>query len=754
MRITWFPWRFIVRRVARAHGFLDPITVLSRLHRFAQPAEVAAPTELLRMGAVLHARGLMNSQAIQHNLDWVWPFWVVRQYDPHDVAFVPRAFSLTHINLTHRNWTAIGLPDLPEFPLVDPRGLLTPFFDSWSLDAWLLTEDGGRLLPSTLPTVAQRMELNATLAVHTDASADGLRLHARAEVVQRLGWPLCRLALRAQADRPGWLVVAIRPFNPEGVSFVHHISRARHGRGWLVEGRQPVSFNAVPDRMAFSRYRLGDVFQQLPQGSEAHEVRSDAGMATAAALFTLTPDCPREVTVTTPATSVPLLRVARARRGPGTTWRDALSGACRVRLPDARLQTLFDEAVRTLILHSPGTEVFPGPFTYKHFWFRDAAFIVHALLCAGLERRAARVLAHYPARQNAFGYFRSQDGEWDANGEALWIMRRFCELTGRPPLPGWRRAIRRGADWILRKRLPRSPDSPHAGLFPAGFSAEHLGPNDYYYWDDFWGVAGLQAAAVLLDALGDPAEALRYRGHADEFLAAVERSLARAAVRLDSPAMPASPYRRMDAGAIGSLVAGYPLQLFVPEDARLARTARYLLEQECLDGAFFQEISHSGLNAYLTLHLAQTLLRAGNTGYAALMDAVADLASPTGQWPEAIHPQTRGGCMGDGQHVWAAAEWVLMIRNCFLREEGRTLILGSGLRAAWLDTPGELAFGPAPTTFGPVTVTLRRSAEELRIAWETAWRGEPPSIEIRLPGRAPLVASPHETSLRVPLPRS
>ena len=37
--------------------------------------------------------------------------------------------------------------------------------------------------------------------------------------------------------------------------------------------------------------------------------------------------------------------------------------------------------------------------------------------------------------------------------------------------------------------------------------------------------------------------------------------------------------------------------------------------------------------------------------------------------------------MGDGQHVWAAAEWVLMIRNCFAREEDDHLILCSGIPA-------------------------------------------------------------------------
>jgi hypothetical protein len=83
---------------------------------------------------------------------------------------------------------------------------------------------------------------------------------------------------------------------------------------------------------------------------------------------------------------------------------------------------------------------------------------------------------------------------------------------------------------------------------------------------------------------------------------------------------------------------------------------------------------------------------------------VADLAPPTGQWPEAIHPHTYGGCMGDGQHGWAAAEWVMMIRNLFVREEGEALILGSGIMPEWTASGQTISFGPARTPFGPVEV--------------------------------------------------
>ena len=50
MWLKWLPWRMIIRNVAKKKGFLDPITLWSRLERFSQPSEVAAPVELLRSG--------------------------------------------------------------------------------------------------------------------------------------------------------------------------------------------------------------------------------------------------------------------------------------------------------------------------------------------------------------------------------------------------------------------------------------------------------------------------------------------------------------------------------------------------------------------------------------------------------------------------------------------------------------------------------------------------------------------------------
>ena len=70
------PIRFLITRIARAYGFFDPVSLLGRLRGFSQPSEFAEPIELLRAGMLFHARGLVNTKAIQNNLDWVWPYWV------------------------------------------------------------------------------------------------------------------------------------------------------------------------------------------------------------------------------------------------------------------------------------------------------------------------------------------------------------------------------------------------------------------------------------------------------------------------------------------------------------------------------------------------------------------------------------------------------------------------------------------------------------------------------------------------------
>jgi hypothetical protein len=752
MWLKWLPWKYIVRRLARSHGFSDPIALLSHIRRFSQPSEVNEPIELLRAGVVLHARGLINSRVIQHNLDWVWPYWVNKQFKPQSKAFIPRAFSLTHINLSARNWTSIGLPGFAVYPIVDPRGLVMPFWDGWSIDTWIISEQGELLAPSRLErNVEQEYNLNHNLSVVTVSKNEIFYLSNKAEVNLIDNDCVCSINLLTTSKLPAWLVISIRPYNPEGVSFIHKIEFYKEDIRWRINEKHNVFLNEQPDKYVMSDYRSGDVALKLQfLENEKAKTTCDVGMATAAAMYKLEPEQQRIVKVEIPLNKE-RSKVSNSfchKLPDNNYWRDILEGSCRISLPYKNYQFLHEAAVRSVVLHSPA-EVYPGPFTYKRFWFRDATFIIYSMLCIGMIERAEKLIDNFFSRQTAFGYFHSQQGEWDSNGQVLWLMNKFCQFTGRKPKSGWHRPIINAAKWIIRKRISRDSKKPHTGLLPAGFSAEHLGPNDYYYWDDFWSVAGLQAAAQMVEGTRYENKTTEFIYEAGDLLEAVESSLALCQERLGRPAIPASPYRRLDSGMIGSLAACYPLDIFKPDDERVRDTTSYLMQNCIVNNAFFHDISHSGINPYLTLQLAQVLIRIEDLRFIELIESVAELASPTGQWPEAINPRTGLGSMGDGQHVWASAEWIIIMINSFIMQQGKKIVIGAGVFPDWLAKNNKISIGPVMTAWGDMTVELLIDEENVTVKWEGHWRSNRPEIEVRLPGFEHVTADLYQTSVEL-----
>ncbi|MFP4128762.1 MAG: hypothetical protein ACLFSF_06950, partial [Desulfonatronovibrio sp.] len=245
MLTYWLPWKFLVKRAAKVYGIIDPLSFMARFRQFAQPSEVQEPIELLRAGIIFHARGLIN-KAIQHNLDWVWPYWVERQFNPVDISFVPRAFSFSHINLTHRNWTAVGHPDLPLYPLVDPRGLVTPLYDGWSLDLWLMTARDDLLLPSRNSQTTQEWILSPNLAVKTITTREEARLESLVSMDISNSDPVLNINVSGHCPEGGYLIAVLRPYNPEGIQFIDNVQHSTDKPGWLVNSESLVEFSQTP----------------------------------------------------------------------------------------------------------------------------------------------------------------------------------------------------------------------------------------------------------------------------------------------------------------------------------------------------------------------------------------------------------------------------------------------------------------------------------------------------------------------------
>jgi hypothetical protein len=277
----------------------------------------------------------------------------------------------------------------------------------------------------------------------------------------------------------------------------------------------------------------------------------------------------------------------------------------------------------------------------------------------------------------------------------------------------------RMASWINSKRRKTKN-----GLLPPGMSAEHLGPSDYFYWDDFWGLAGLRDMAQVAEWLGQPNDAQKLRANFNAFRADIDASLTATAQRIGRAAMPASPSRRLDAGMIGSLVACYPLNLFEANDARIIDTIAALKEFAWLEDSYFNHVGHSAFGTYLSLHVAQCELLKRNRDAWKIIHWEMRHASPTFTWAEGIHPLTRGGAMGDGHHGWALADFLLIVRNVLLFEENDHLFLTPILPAEWTNEMNVIKVEDAPTYFGNVNFTIAFGQRAATLVVNGAWRDE------------------------------
>jgi hypothetical protein len=736
----------VVRRLARRFKVEDSLDFLDATAHVGAKADVALPTDLLPMAARMVTRAVFTQQAIQPNLDWVLPYWATRQFDERDVSFIPR-MSWASMNVTHRNWTAVGVPGSTREVVVDPRGWVTPWFEGWSLDAWLDVE-GEMLFPSRQAAVEQRHVDNLPLVLTAfDTPRARLEIETFATVVDGVECVLVQATVRNRSDGPlrPTLYFSIRPFNPEGASLVKMIE-AVTPETLTVNGSLGLTFDRAPDRVHCSTGRDGDCAFFVNADAARTKAECPAGLATAYARFTLRLERDEAVSViacapTQPVKYAPKKAVAlRAfdyadrRADARAVWRKNVGRGFELSLPDAGLATAFQLCKAHLLLADDGDCITPGVMTYHHYWFRDSAYLVTALDRLGLHADAERKLRDYPSRQRKDGFFLSQPGEWDSAGQAIWTLVEHARLTGdRAFLERVYEPILRGADWLVRTRKQNDRPGPTRGLLPPGLSAEHFGPNDNYYWDDFWGAAGLRDAAWTAETLSLRNDWIRFEREAGEFLADIRQSLRLLEPKLGQAIMPVGPHRRFDCAAVGSIAALYPLRLLDPHDPLITNTLNGLHDKHMVENGFFQQMIHSGINAYLTMHMAHCHVLRREVRCWPLLHYILSRATSVGVWPEAIHPKTGGGSMGDGMHLWAAADFLLLLRDLLLFEDGDTLVITPAPLPDWFAWGSRLELRRAPTYFGEVSYRLEGFADEVRLELDAAWRRTPLRLEWNAP---------------------
>lgn len=660
----------------------------------------------------------------------------------HNVAAdFPRGWFPRYWHREQSYWTPIGSPLGKRRGLVNEEGMVETDEAGFSLEPFVLTEKG----------LVTWNEVEKSLALEADGSpvpsvtwkGTDFSLEILPWVEGRLGNLTLHVTYRLKSKTPARLCVAVRPFqvNPPWQAFrnlggrspIHEMRCIADGM--MVEGRSVLA-SPSPQEMGTCSFEEGGVMaylakMEMPPSKSTHD---PSGLASGVMQWE-TPSGKSKLEVTV---SVPFFSEASkgSRIVAISRWRKTL-GDVQWQVP-ACAQPVFD-AWRTtaghILINRDGPAIQPGPRRYTRSWVRDCVIMGAALAKAGLPDALRVFLTWYAKFQRKDGFVPcvvDRDGvdwlvEHDSHGQFLWGLREVLRNDG--DLAFSRRMypkVRKAAEYLISLRSQRLTETyrsgEHAacyGLLPESASHEgYLAHPVHSYWDDFWGVRGLQAAADLGAALGFTEESSCWENAAADFEADLLKSIDKVIADKQLSYIPGSvEWADFDPTATSNAIAQLDFADVLPQGPLHAMLDTYL------EG--FRRKHGGGMvwNNYTAyeIRIIGAFVRLGKRAEAnELLNFFLSDRRPRewNQWPEITWKDPRSpGHLGDVPHTWIAAEYLLAVASMVAseREADDSLVLASGMPWEWIGNGGGFTVKNLPTRFGSLDFHISSDGQEMRL---------------------------------------
>lgn len=644
-------------------------------------------------------------------------------------------------------WTLTGGINQAGESLVSVDGLIAPWPDAPTVEAWLYYGESGDLISGggnaefslvngdlPLPQWAWSAgDITLQNVLFYDAESDVTRWRVTVDP--------------GESDRTLKLLIAVRPFavnktaHPvEAAHVIDHAGVWINGDLYLAAAKKADDSGAglLADVMAATLAGHAPETESppcAPEGNGAALLVYDLNSGESSTLHFVFPhrDAPPPLDVDIDARLADTVDV----------W-ETETGRVRFDLPDGRMTESLPASVGYLLLANDPDGPHPGSLAHDAVWVRDAAYTGLALLQAGHADTVKNYLPAIFDAQEASGRVPPiqgesipwDDDEWDSQGQAIFLTAAYYRYTGDlDTLRAYYPNIRRAAEFLVELRTQTTKaDDATRGLLPPSLSAEDIGPADHHhYWDDFWAVAGLEEAAYAAALLGESGDAAWMQAEADNLRAAILESV-ESVMGADPPYIPASVEDIQDSGmARGTVPALWPYRVFAPESPLLARAFDYYHQQWIapFNGAY--QHRQGQFWPYGGIELAHAYLRLGRGDvlHQILAWTLANQTLPgTYAWAEQVNPANGGFSGGDMPHAWAAASWFTLIREMVISENGESLDLFTLAPEWWFEVDRAVSVENAPTYFGTLQLATTSTIQNQ----DGEWQG---SLTLTISGAAP-----------------
>jgi len=644
----------------------------------------------------------------------------------------PRGWFPRYWHREQSYWTPVGSPEGRRRALINEEGMVESDEAGFSFEPFILTKEGvvtwadvtcAIALPkggAPMPSIIWNARgIRLEILPWVDGREDDLTLH----VTYRLK---CR-----KTATDARLVVTVRPFqvNPPWQAFRNlggrsPIHRIICGTDRIQIEDCEVTLAPSPACIGAAKFEEGGVISFLAAGEfpPGQQINDDSGLASAAMVW----DCPAgqsslEVTVSFPYYSQNRAITNKSRAVALARWRGTL-GKVAWRVPDCAREAFdcFRTAAGHILINRDGPAIQPGPRRYTRSWVRDCVIMGAALAKAGLPKALREFLIWYAKFQRGDGFVPcvvDRDGvdwlvEHDSHGQFIWGVREvFRNGGGRGFVKKMMPHVRKAADFLIALRAQRKTEvymsSEHTaclGLLPESASHEgYLAHPVHSYWDDFWGIRGLEAAADLAAVIRLSDDSGRWESAAADFQGDLLRSLEKVITDQHLAYIPGSvEWADFDPTATSNAIAMLDFADVLPAGPLHSMLDTYL---EGFRRKHCGEMPWNNYTAY-EIRIIGAFTRLGRRAEAnELLNFFLSERRPLkwNQWPEITwHNPRSPGHLGDVPHTWIAAEYLLALASMVAseREASASLVLASGMPWEWIVAEGGFAVQNLPTRYG------------------------------------------------------
>jgi len=642
-------------------------------------------------------------------------------------------------------WTPVGSPEGVKRALINEEGMVEVDEGGFSLEPFLVV--GGKLVTWV------------DAEIQTELAPDGVPLpvvtwSSYKVKLQIMPWidgtgddRILRVKYRFEnaSGRRIRLAIAARPFqvNPPwqafrnlgGMSPIHDI--VCNAEGMVVEGRKVIP-NRPADDHGVAAFEEEGIVPFLARGAmpPRDELRDESGLASAVLSWKFTADIPsEEIVISVPFHDNASLPAKDARDRALAHWREILSPVeWKVPGAAARAVRCFRTAACHIMINRDGPAIQPGPRRYTRSWVRDCVIMGSAMAKAGQPHVLREFISWYCQFQRDDGFVPAvvdRDGidwivEHDSHGQFIWGV---CEVFRGDPDRAFLKQlwphVRKAANYMAQLRKRHMPEAftesmcdACYGLLPESVSHEgYMAHPVHSYWDDFWGIRGIEAAIELAEAMAAREDAIRWREESVNFLGDTLHSIREVIRTREIEYIPGSvEWADFDPTATANAIALLDFAEQLPQQQLHEMLDTYLAG---FRGKHRGELPWLNYTAY-EIRIIGAFIRLGRREEALelLQFFLADTRPQTwNQWPEITWRDPRSpGHLGDVPHTWIAAEYMMALASMIAseREHTEAMVLASGLPWSWISDESGFEVRGLINRFGSLDFHLRgRDAVEI-----------------------------------------